>query len=239
MGNGENGDFISKSCNVALVRSGNRSFPASSHPQIENSSSFPSSSPVSTPPTPPTPPIVMALAERIVLTPKYPGRKVRLQSQGRELKAALDETKLLLRDHRQQCLRIMDLSTSPVYQPVFIKFWQLFLQLRPQTDFVSGESGRCTLPSPTYLSAMSLIEKALGSALATTDHLAQLQGLETEVSYKRFCYDFVCCLGDGVLDISSERYAACRFEGVLRSVFKACTRVVDLRVELKDVDGRL
>ena len=146
----------------------------------------------------------MALAERIVLTPKYPGRRVRLQSQGRELKAALDETKLLLKDHRQQCLRIMDLSTSPAFQPVLIKFWQLFLQLRPNADFVSGESGRCPLPSDIYLSAMDLVKKALGSALATSDHLLQLQGLDTEVSYKRFCYDFVCCLGDGVLDISSQ-----------------------------------
>jgi hypothetical protein len=35
----------------------------------------------------------------------------------------------------------MDLSTSPAFQPVFIKFWQLFLQLQPQDDFVSGSMG--------------------------------------------------------------------------------------------------
>lgn len=146
----------------------------------------------------------MALAERIVLTPKYPGRKVRLPSHGRELKAALDQTKVLLRDHRQHCLRIMDLSTSPTFQPVFIKFWQLFLQLQPQDDFASGSTGRCFLRASIYLHAMELVKRALGGALATSEHLDQLQGLDTEVSYKRFCYDFVCCLGDGVLDISSE-----------------------------------
>lgn len=146
----------------------------------------------------------MALAERIVLTPKYPGRKVRLPSQGRELKAALDQTKVLLKDHRQHCLRIMDLSTSPSFQPVFIKFWQLFLQLQPQQDFVSGLTSRFSLPSSTYLQAMELIKRALGGALASAEHLDQLQGVETDVSYKRFCYDFVCCLGDDVLDISSE-----------------------------------
>lgn len=95
-------------------------------------------------------------------------------------------TRVRLTTQREERLRLWDLASLEELQPLFVKFWQLFLQL--QTPPNSTSAPLQTLGTAFYQQSLGLIHKALGSSQGSSV-------LPTaEASYTRFCYDFSLAL---------------------------------------------
>lgn len=95
------------------------------------------------------------------------------------------KTTLKLSLQRRERLKLWDLASLAQWQPLFVKFWQLFLQL--QSPLKSTSAPLQTLPSALYQEAIGLVHKALGQQSFQVSPT-------TEASYTRFCYDFTQAL---------------------------------------------
>lgn len=91
-------------------------------------------------------------------------------------------TRVRMGAQREESLRLWDVASLEELQPLFVKFWQLFLQL--QTPLNSTSAPLQTLATAFYQEALGLIHKALGTSQGRSVLLT------AEASYTRFCYDF-------------------------------------------------
>ena len=81
-----------------------------------------------------------------------------------------------------QKLKLCDLASQSTLQPLYAKFWLLFLRLGNQGE--GTVAAQQALSWELYSHSMDLISRALGLPAPT------LTAPVTEVSYRRFCYDF-------------------------------------------------
>lgn len=95
------------------------------------------------------------------------------------------KTRLRLSLQRRERLKLWDFASMAQWQPLFVKFWRLFLQLQSPPKCISAPLQ--TLPSGLYQEALGLAYRALGLPPCRVSPTA-------EASYTRFCYDFTQAL---------------------------------------------